>query len=71
VKARIAKKVARKSFFLKRMRYKISTVKAAYNKRRADGPCLELLCLAMWRTRLSKRDQAIFDALCKQGLENL
>ena len=71
MKLRIAKKVAMKSFFLSRMRYKISTVKAAYNKRRADDPCLELLCLALWRKRLSKRDQVIADALCKQGLENL
>jgi len=71
MKLRIAKKVAMKSFFLSRMRYKISTVKAAYNKRRADDPCLELLCLSMWRERLSKRDQVIVDALYAQWVQNL
>jgi hypothetical protein len=71
MKLRIAKKVARKSFFLERMRYKISTVKTAYKRRRADDPCLELLWLAMWRKRLSKRDLAIADALAAQALQNL
>jgi hypothetical protein len=71
VKARIAKKVAMKAFFLSRMKYKISTVKTAMSVRGGLHACFELWQLQEYRKRLSKRDAAIHDAMFSGALETL